>query len=120
MIELEAIENVPYYSLEIPNLSDTPYIIKSEVLNNRTYYFEYFWNNRHQRAYLSIYILSNSEKVYLMRNKSLLPLINLSKYIINDNENWSGSLYFDSTDLGQGYNYNQENISTEYQLRYIP
>ena len=104
--------------IAIPDLDSTPYCIVTQVLNNTTYYFEYTWNIRHDKAYLSIYIILNDEKIYLLRNKLLTVGINLSKYIYNS-DNWTGNLYFEYSDFSYNFDYNQNNISTDYVLRYV-
>lgn len=104
--------------ISIPDLNENPYIIQDVILNNKTYYFEYFWNIRHNKAYLSIYILIDNEKVYLIRNKQLTILINLTKYIDMSNDYWAGNLYFCSKDVSNICDYNQQNIYTDYQIIY--
>ena len=111
--------NITYYDISIPDLNEYPYTIDPVVLNNKTYYFEYKWNIREQKAYLAIYILTNNTKNYLLRSTGLVLFNNLAKYIF-DADNWAGKLYFDSISMSEIYNYNQENISKEYKLRYIP
>lgn len=109
-------DTTTYNTISIPDLSDTPYCTHVHILNNRSYYFEYFWNIRHGKAYLSIYIILNDEKVYLIRNQGLTCDLEISKNI--NNENWSGYLYFSGIDISQEYDYSQDNISTNYQLIY--
>lgn len=108
-----------YYTIEIPNLNESPYIISPIVLNNRTYYFEYKWNIREQKAYLAIYILIDNTKNYLLRSIGLTIYNDVSKYIY-DADNWSGELYFKPISLDTTSNYNQQNISTNYELSYVP
>ena len=43
----------------------------------------------------------------------------MSKYIF-DADNWSGELYFKPISLDTTSNYNQQNISTDYELSYVP
>lgn len=107
-----------YYLIDIPNLNEAPYVIAPVVLNNKTYYFEYKWSIRSHFAYLSIYILSNNTKIYLIKNIGLVLYNDLTKYIYNDN--WSGELYIVPKQLTNKYAYNQQNISTDYQLSYVP
>lgn len=107
------------YTIEIPNLDETPYIIRPVVLNTKTYYLEYKWNIRSESVFLSIYILVNNEKKYLIRQKGLVLWNNIAKDIY-DIENWSGELYLIPIDGLNIYKYNQQNISTDYQLSYVP
>lgn len=107
------------YIIEIPDLDENPYIIKPVVLNNKTYYFDYRWNNRSEHVFLSIYILVNNEKKYLLRQKGLILYNNIAKNIY-DIDNWTGELYLIPIDGLNIYKYNQQNISTDYQLSYVP
>lgn len=118
-MENNTVENIQYLQIQIPDLNNTPYIIKSIVLNEKTYYFEYFWNLRHGKAYLSIYLIVDNNKVYLVKNRHLTIFLNVSEYIF-DSENWSGNLFFDSIDSSYISDYTQQNISEKYILRYIP
>lgn|SRR5574344_476386 len=108
-----------HYLIEIPDLNKFPYVIAPVVLNNKTYYFEYKWNIREQKAYLAIYILINNTKKYLLRSIGLSLYNNIAKYIF-DVDNWSGELYFKPVNLDTTSNYNQQNISTNYELSYVP
>lgn len=103
-------------SIEIPNLLKSPYIIQPVLLNNQTYFFQYFWNLRQSRAYLSIYKKNNNDLEYLIKNLCLIPQIELSKYIRQPN--WKGSLGFGSIIGGQELDYRQDNIHTEFQIVY--
>ena len=76
--------------------------------------------NINSRAYLE----TNTAGTYISGNQDInakteIRIPEVIKYI-SDYDNWSGSLYFDSIDLSQGFDYTQENISSEYILRYIP
>lgn len=108
-----------HYLIEIPDLSEYPYMIVPVVLNNRTYYFEYKWNIREQKAYLAIYILVNNNKTYLIHSLGLTLYNDVAKYI-HDADNWSGELFLKPISLDTTYNYNQQNISRDYQLSYVP
>ena len=108
-----------HYLIEIPDLNESPYVIIPVVLNNKNYYFEYKWNIREQKAYLAIYILVNNTKNYLLRSIGITLYNNITKHI-HDADNWSGELYFKPISLDTISNYNQQNISTDYQLSYVP
>ena len=108
-----------HYLIDIPNLSTSPYSITPVVLNNKTYYFEYKWNIREQKAYLSIYILIDNSKVFMLKNIGLMVYNDVAKYI-HDKDNWSGLLYLKPIKISNFDNYNQQNISTDYQLSYVP
>ena len=99
-----------HYLIEIPDLNESPYSIIPAVLNNRTYYFEYKWNIREQKAYLAIYILTNNNKTYLLRSIGLTLYNDVAKYI-HDADNWSGELFLKPVSLNTTSNYNQQNIS---------
>src|SRR5574344_2058159 len=104
---------------KIMELNESQYIIYPVVLNKKTYYFEYKWNIREQKAYLAIYILIDNTKKYLLRSIGLSLYNNIAKYIF-DVDNWSGELYFKPVNLDTTSNYNQQNISTNYELSYVP
>ena len=108
-----------HYLIDIPDLNESPYSIVPIVLNTKTYYLEYKWNIRSQSAYLSIYILNNNNKIYLIKNIGLVLYNDLAKYIYSQ-DNWSGELYLIPKQLTNNYIYNQQNISTDYQLSYVP
>ena len=112
-------EGGEYYLIQIPNLDNEPYSIIPIVLNNKTYYFEYKWNIREEKAYLSIYLLIDNSKLYLIKNRGLVLFYDLTKHI-QDRDNWSGELYLKPINISNYYNYNQNNISTDYELSYVP
>lgn len=103
------------YEIQIPDLFENPYIIKNHVLNNKTYYFEYTWNNRQDKAYLSIYYLENNIKTYILRGLCLKNWINISNHIYY--ENWIGELFFTSYNLDM-IDYTPTTISTDFFLLY--
>lgn len=105
-------------NISIPNLSETPYVIQDVVLENKIYYFEYFWNIRHDKAYLSIYILSDNSRVYLIRNKLLTNRIILNKYMVGENNYLDGILSFWDNSGSLTYDYSQQNISTDFYIKY--
>src|SRR5574344_1491483 len=105
-------------TIEIPDLNNSPYVISSVVLNNKTYLFEYKWSNRQNIAYLSIYYLSNNSKVFLYKSCPLIIGNQIAKYI-NDLENWNGILSFYSYNDLELINYTQENISKNYYLKFV-
>lgn len=108
-----------HYLIEIPDLNESPYMIVPVVLNNKTYYFEYKWNIREQKVYLAIYILINNNKTYLLRSLGLTLYNDIAKYI-HDADNWSGELFLKPVSLDTTSNYNQQNISSNYELSYVP
>lgn len=104
-------------SIKIPDLLHSPYITQPIPLNNQLYFFAYTWNIRHSRAYLSIYIKNNDELEYLVKNKCLIPGIEISKEI--NNKNWKGVLTFDKIWNGLQDDYRQDNINIEFDIKYI-
>ena len=112
-------EDKTYYPISIPDLNESPYIIKYTTLNNKTYYFEYKWNIRSQSCYLSIYLLENNTKIYILRSKTLVLYKDIARYVFNA-ENWSGQLFLKPLRISNFSNYNQQNISTDYELSYVP
>jgi len=108
-----------HYLIEIPNLSDMPYVSVPLILNNKIYYFEYIWNIRHEKAYLSIYMLVDNNKKYIVSNSCLTLFNNITRYV-TDLENWSGELYLKPKSFSVFYDYKQDNIHLDYELSYIP
>jgi len=103
------------YKISIPNLYEKPYTIQDVLLNNKVYYFEYFWNIRHIKAYLSIYILDNNIRTYILRNTCLTNGMHISKNIKYDN--WVGDLYF-TTDKLDFNDYNRQDITSNFYILY--
>ena len=104
-------------SIKIPDLLHSPYIIQPIPLNNQLYFFAYTWNIRHSRAHLSIYIKNNDELEYLVKNKCLIPGIEISKEI--NNKDWKGVLTFDKIWNGLQDDYRQDNINIEFDIKYV-
>lgn len=103
------------YKIELPNLYESPYIIKQETINNKVFYFEYFWNVRQDKAYLSIYLMDGNIKTYICKSICLTNGIDISNKIKYDN--WVGKLYFltDKLDLND---YAPQDISSNFYLLY--
>jgi len=101
--------------IEIPNIFENPYVILLQEIGEETYYFEYYWNIRHDKLYLSIYLLDNDTKIYLVKSVLLLNDVEVSRYIINDR--WSGGLFFTS-DISVGTEYNIKSVSSDFYLLY--
>lgn len=104
-------------SITIPNLLKNPYIIQPITLNNTLYFFRYRWNIRHARAYLSIYTKVNEEIIYLVKNICLIPQLNISRHIYN--EDWKGVLSFVNIINSIEEDYRQDNIHTEFNITYV-
>lgn len=105
-----------FLKIEIPNIFENPYIVIPQEINGESYYFEYFWNIRHEKLYLSIYLTDNDSQVYLVKNMCLTNLVEISRYIIHDR--WTGGLWLKSNISGNYSDYNIKNISTNYYLFY--
>lgn len=101
----------------LPDLSQNPYIINMVSLKNQQFYFEYMWNIRDGRAYLSIYKIQDSEKDYYLKNRRLINNINLSKYIRK--MDWTGGLYFTSVIQDYKQDYDITTLSENFKLVYI-
>ena len=103
------------YEIKMPDFFQNPYIISNYVLNNKTYYFEYTWNIRHNMAYLSIYFINNDTKTYILRGLCLKNWVNISKYIVY--QDWVGELYFISRKLDM-IDYTRATVSDDFFLLY--
>lgn len=106
-----------YLSIELPNLLNYPYTINQIVLNNTLYFFEYYWNIRHQRAYLSIYIKIDNIEFYIIRNICLINGLELSKYVTDTD--WSGRLFFAVNEDSTEQDYQISNFHTDFHLNYF-
>lgn len=104
------------YDINIPNLYENPYIIVPTLLGNQQYYFEYYWNNRAEKAYLSIFKIQNEERIYYIKNVLLLKDLVISKKIKNND--WVGFLVFQSQDGTDDVFYTIKDISTRFKLFY--
>lgn len=102
--------------INIPNLYQTPYIICPTVLGNQQYFLEYFWNNRENKVYLSIYKIVNYTKQYYLKNVRLIPNIFLNNYIRNTD--WEGFLHFTNIDGNNDISYTIKDISEKFKLVY--
>lgn len=104
--------------INTPNINNRPYIITPNVLNNKTYYFEYFWSIRDNCTYLSIYLLKDNVKTYILRSSRLVTGNIISKYIHNV-EDWDGILSIWNYDETKVEQYNQQNFHTDYFLKFV-
>lgn len=106
-----------YLEIQVPDLLNNPYVINQVVLNNTSYFFEYTWNIRHERVYLSIYYKIANVEFYLIRNVCLLNSLEISKYI-NDTD-WTGKLYFAVNTDSDEVDYRIDNFHTDFHLNYF-
>lgn len=106
-----------FLSIEIPDLLNNPYIIQPVKFNNQLYFFEYRWNIRYGRAFLSIYIKENNVPKYFIKNICLIPQMVLSNNI-RDN-NWSGALTFASKVDRDAVDYRQDTINIDFDIKYL-
>lgn len=104
-------------SIQIPDLLNSPFVTQIVQLNSQLYFFQFHWNIRHSRAYLSIYTKKDEELNYLVKNICLIPSIVISKYI--KDLNWVGTLTFAPILNGLEEDYRQDNISTDFDIKYI-
>lgn len=111
-----SLSNATFYTIPIPNLYLTPYIICPITLGNQQYYFEYYWNNRTSLAYISIYKISNGDIKYYVKNISLKPYIFISDYI--KDQDWVGILSFENIDNNFDISYTIKDISEKFQFLY--
>ena len=102
--------------INIPNMIDTPYTISPVVLVDQQYYFEYQWNIRQQRCYLSVFKTHDNQRIYYVKNRVLLNGLEVSRYI--KETDWVGTLYFESVSDSYGEDYNQNDISEKFVLTF--
>lgn len=103
-------------SIPIPDLLNYPFTTQMVQLGNQLYFFQFFWNIRHSRAYLSIYTKKNEELYYLVKNICLTPSIVISQHI--QDTDWNGTLIFAPILDGIEEDYRQDNINTEFDIKY--
>ena len=106
-----------FLSIEIPDLLNNPYVIQPVSLNNQLYFFEYRWNIRYGRAFLSIYTKENNAPKYLIKNICLLPQISLSDHIKEDS--WNGDLTFALKLNRNASDYRQDTINIDFDIKYF-
>lgn len=100
---------------DIPNMYQSPYSVIPYTVNSKDFFFEFDWNIREAKAYLSIYYVEDNQVIYILRPTSLTYGYNLAKNIRD--KNWIGELFL------YPYNedvieYNIKNISTDFALMY--
>lgn len=104
--------------ITIPDMSKSQYLITAIQLKNQQYYFEYFWNNRTELLYLSIYKFIDGEKDYYLKNMSLINNVELSRYI--NRTDWEGSLYLKTINSPLiNIEYHQDTINQIFYLKYV-
>lgn len=102
--------------ISLPKFTKSPYSICIVDLQSQQYYFQFYWNNRHQRCYLSIFRLEDGVRKYYLKNKSLKIGLNLSKYVYN--EDWEGVLRVDSYTNNAYDDYTMSDIHEKIILTY--
>ena len=104
------------YTIELPDISETPYIVVPTVIGDTKYYFEYRWNIRAELATLSIYTINDGETKYVCKNQFLVYGHDVTQY--TDYEDWNASLSFCSKNMNTE-EYTQTSFSTDFQLEYV-
>lgn len=102
--------------ITIPDLTNSPFVISPIDLKNQQYYFEFFWNERQQKCFLSIFRLSDSQRIYYVKNICLRNGLEISKHI--NKTDWEGLLYFESIMLIFDDDYIINDIGEKFVLRY--
>lgn len=102
--------------IQIPDLYTSPYIVCPTTLGNQQYFLEYYWNNRSEKAYLSIYRITNNIKEYFIKNICLIPNMFIDTYIYNTE--WTGFLQFINQDGVSDISYTIKDISSKFKLLY--
>lgn len=106
-----------YLTISLPNMLDNPYIVQQVELGGNLYFFEYTWNIRHEKVYLSIFTKRDNEDYYFVRNKCLINGNEISKYIY-DTE-WSGKLLFAQIENLDEADYRVDNFHTDFCINYF-
>lgn len=104
--------------ISIPNIYETPYCLVDVVLDNVNFIFEYNYNIRADKTYLSIYRLQGEERIYLVKS---FQLSTFSGDILSNTKDTtiSGKLFFErKSDSTNDAEPTIKNISTDYQLSY--
>ena len=104
--------------ISIPNIYETPYCSMDVILDNTNFTFEYNYNIRADKTYLTIYRIENEEKIYLVKS---FQLSTFSGNILRNSQDTaiSGGLFFENKN--NSVNDSEptiKNISTDYQLSY--
>lgn len=104
--------------INIPDLLKNPYIIQPVSLGGELYFFEYKWNIRYGRAFLSIFKKENGTQKYFVKNICLIPQLSISDNI--HDTNWSGLLTFGNQIGGSNaVDYRQDTINIDFDIKYF-
>lgn len=104
------------YTIDLPNISETPYIVVPTVIGDTKYYFEYRWNIRAELVFLSVYTINGGITKYVCKNQSLVYGHDVSAY--TDYEGWNATLTFCSKNMNTE-EYTQTSFSTDFELDYV-
>ena len=74
-------------------------------------------NGKNKINFRKVKNLNNDELEYLVKNKCLIPGIEISKEI--NNKDWKGVLTFDKIWNGLQDDYRQDNINIEFDIKYV-
>ena len=109
--------SLDYQEIKLPNLLQHPYVVQQVELNGILYFFEYMWNIRHEKAYLSIYSKISGIDFYLVRNVCLICGLELSKHILD--EDWQGRLFFAPDSEYEETEYRVDNFHDKFHINYF-
>lgn len=112
----EILQYINMGDIDIPNLYQTPYIVVPTLLGSKQYFFEYYWNNRNNKAYLTIYTIENEKRIYFIKNVCLIRDMVISDKIYNIN--WNGVLKFQNKNNINDISYTIKDISEKFKLFY--
>jgi hypothetical protein len=109
-------------TLNIPDLSLTPYIIQPYIIDNKEFKFIYRWNIRAEMAFLSITYTLNESDIVIIRNVPIVMHCDLTRFANTDY--WTYSLYllyknYFIDNVPKSLIYKQTNISSSYLLQII-
>jgi len=106
-----------YVTINLPNILQHPYIVEQVELNGNLYFFEFAWNIRHEKVYLSIFTKKDNEDYYYVRNICLVNGIEISKHIYDTD--WSGKLFFAQIENLDETEYRVDNFHTDFCINYF-
>lgn len=105
--------------ISIPNIYEQPYCYMDVTLDNVNFIFEYNYNIRADKIFLSIYRIENEEKIYLVKS-FLLSTFSGNIFQNSTDSKISGGLFFENKNNSANDSESTiKNISTDYQLLYV-
>lgn len=104
--------------ISIPNIYETPYCSMDVILDNVNFTFEYNYNIRADKTYLTIYRIENEQKIYLVKGFQLSTFSGNILRNSKDNIIFGGLFFENKNNSSNDSEPTINNISTDYQLSY--